>query len=133
MSSDIRWSDKQIHDIIRNPIYKGQRRFKGEFLTIPPIISEELFDECTQIRENKRTRNMTTTYTYLLKDLLICGRCGRNYYARYKPIKGGDKVYKCSSTLTIKKSCGNCGININLIESVFFGEIPLFKITFKIS
>ncbi len=131
LSSDIRWSDKQVYDILRNPIYKGQRRYKGELLSIQPIISEELFDECKNLRENKRTRNMTTSYTYLLKDLIICGVCGRNYYARYKPIKRGDKVYKCSSTLTHQKSCGNCGINIELIESVLFDDMVQSKSLLK--
>lgn len=122
-SSMVRWTDKQIHDILRNPIYAGNRRFKGEIITAPVIIPHELFDFCNTLLKSKGTRNITTKYIYLLKDLIKCGKCGRNYFARYKPVLGGDKVYKCSSTLINQGSCGNCGINITLIESVLYSEI----------
>ena len=49
--------------------------------------------------------------------------CGRNYTAKYKTSKGGDKVYKCSSTLIYNGSCENKGINIKLIESSIFNEL----------
>jgi len=130
-AADVRWSDKQIHDILKNPIYKGKRRYKGQertkdetlFLTAPSIISAEIFDECTEIRKSKTHRNHSTTYVYLLKDRLICGCCGRNYFAKYKPNVGGDKVYICSSRLKKKGNCGNTGVNISLIESAIFNEI----------
>jgi site-specific DNA recombinase len=122
-SKDIRWSDKQIHDIIRNPIYIGKRRFKGEVIQSPPIISEELFEFCNDLMKTKKNRNITTTYTYLLKDIVKCGVCGRNFFGRYKPIPRGDKVYKCSSTLKKGGSCGNVGVNIKFIESVIFNDI----------
>lgn len=116
----IEWSDKQIHDILRNTIYKGQRRYKGEILSAPSIISEELFEACKSLMESKTHRNYLTTYTYLLKDILVCGKCGRNYFAKYKPVERGDKVYICSSRLKKGGSCGNIGLNISLIESVLF-------------
>jgi site-specific DNA recombinase len=121
-ASQIRWSDKQIHDIIRNPMYKGEKRFRGNLFKSPAIISKEQFDRCTEIREGKTHRNYLTTYTYLLKDLMICGCCGRNYFAKYKPVNGGDKVYICSSRLLKGGNCGNAGINISLIESAIYNQ-----------
>lgn len=146
-SDDIIWSDKTINDIINNSIYKGDRRFKGEkileddtsyngniikrgkekykelILSAPAIISSELFDECNELMKTKSHRNYLTTYTYLLKDLLVCGCCGRNYFAKFKPVKSGDKVYICSSRLIKGGNCGNVGINISLIESAIYNEI----------
>ena len=116
----VRWSDKQIHDILKNTLYKGQRRYKGELISAPSIIPIDLFDKCTAIMHGKTHRNYLTTYTYLLKDLVVCGRCGRNYFAKYKPVKGGDKVYICSSRLNKEGGCGNLGINITLIESALY-------------
>ncbi|MDQ8012970.1 MAG: recombinase family protein [Flavobacterium nitrogenifigens] len=141
-----KWVDKTVNDIIRNPIYKGQRRYKGDKLDIdddydgavikrkgerfkelilsaPPIISAQLYDECIEIMETKTHRNYLTTYTYLLKDLLICGCCGRNYFAKFKPVEGGDKVYICSSRLKPKGNCGNIGVNISLLDSAIYNEI----------
>jgi len=126
-----KWSDKQIHDIIQNTIYIGKRRWKGKdresHIEIDAenlrIIKDELFYECKSIRENKSTRNYITSYTYLLKDIIYCGKCGRKYFAKYKPKKGGDKVYICSSRIGNNTSCNNYGINIALIESVLFNEL----------
>jgi DNA invertase Pin-like site-specific DNA recombinase len=146
-SDDIIWSDKTINDIINNPIYKGDRRYKGEkinendtsykgkiikrgkekykelILSAPVIISSDLFDECYELMKTKSHRNYLTKYTYLLKDLLVCGCCGRNYFAKFKPVKGGDKVYICSSRLIKGGNCGNVGINISLFESTIYNEI----------
>jgi site-specific DNA recombinase len=117
------WSDKQIHDIIRNPIYKGKRRFLGELYDAPSIVSEELFDRCNYTLKNKSNRNSYKEYIYLFKGIMTCGVCGRNYVGRYKPGLKGEKVYKCSSTLTKGGSCSNAGINIELIESIVFNLI----------
>jgi DNA invertase Pin-like site-specific DNA recombinase len=146
-SDEIIWSDKTINDIINNPIYKGDRRYKGEkinendtsytgnvikrknekykelILFAPAIISSELFDECNELMKTKTHRNYLTTYTYLLKDLLVCGCCGRNYFAKFKPVERGDKVYICSSRLNKGGNCGNAGINISLLESAIYNEI----------
>lgn len=122
VASDINWSDKTINDIIRNSIYKGDRKFKDQIIKAPAIISTQLYDECIEIMDSKTHRNYLTTYTYLLKDLLVCGCCGRNYFAKYKPVEGGDKVYICSSRLKRNGNCGNVGVNISFLESVIFNE-----------
>lgn len=122
-SQDVTWVDKTINDIIRNSIYKGDRKFKGEIIKAPAIITKQLYDECLEIMETKTHRNYLTTYTYLLKDLLVCGCCGRSYFAKFKPVEGGDKVYICSSRLKKGGNCGNIGINISLLESAIYNEV----------
>ncbi|MBZ4042615.1 recombinase family protein [Flavobacterium hibisci] len=116
-AQDVIWSDKTILDIIKNPIYKGQRRFKGNLYEVDSIISTELFDGCNDIIKTKTHRNNHMKYNYLLKDLLTCSVCGRGYFAKYKPVPGGDKVYICSSRLLKGGNCGNLGINIDYLES----------------
>ena len=122
-ANDIVWVDKVVYNLIRNPIYKGDRRYKDEIIKAPAIISSQLFDECNDIMENKTHRNYLTSYTYILKDLLICGCCGRKYFARFQPSSRGLKVYMCSSRIDIGGNCGNVGINISLIESAIYNEI----------
>ncbi|MFB9079465.1 recombinase family protein [Flavobacterium procerum] len=118
----VTWTDVAIDKIIKNSIYYGQRRFKGNLYPAPAIIEEQLFRECNEITVTKTHRNYLTTYTYLLKDLLICGCCGRNYFAKFKPVEGGDKVYICSSRLIKGGNCGNIGVNISLLESAIYEE-----------
>jgi site-specific DNA recombinase len=119
----VKWSDKQIHDILRNPIYKGCRRFKNETIDSPKIVTEELFELCNDLLKNKKTKNIVSSYNYLLKEIAKCGICGRNYFGRFKPTLSGDKVYKCSSTLIKGGGCGNRGVNIKLLESTLFHMI----------
>ncbi|MDB4655627.1 recombinase family protein [Flavobacteriales bacterium] len=134
---DVVWSDKTVDDILQNPIYKGKRRYYGgtsklkksertvELLDTKTenIIEPELWEDCMEIRQSKTHRNYLTDYTYLLKGKIICGCCGRNYFAKYKPTQHGDKVYICSSRLKKGGNCGNSGINISLIESAIFNEM----------
>ncbi|MHC0440982.1 recombinase family protein [Flavobacterium sp. 3-210] len=116
------WTDVAVDHIIKNSIYYGQRRFKGNLYPAPAIIDEQLYKECNEITATKTHRNYLTTYTYLLKDLLICGCCGRNYFAKFKPVERGDKVYICSSRLIKGGNCGNIGVNISLLESAIYEE-----------
>jgi site-specific DNA recombinase len=135
VGSSVIWVDKTVDDILQNPIYIGKRRYwggKANRKNIPQLFDiggetilnpTTIFDECMEIRKTKTHKNHLTTYTYLLKDKLICGRCGRNYFAKFKPTLHGDKVYICSGRLQKKGNCGNVGVNISLLESVIFNEI----------
>jgi len=137
LGNEVQWSDKTVDDILKNPIYKGKRRYYGgkenRRKKVPPtlidvnlpetIIDPQLWDECMEIRKTKSHRNYLTEYTYLLKDKLVCGICGRNYFAKYKPTPHGDKVYICSGRIKKNGNCGNVGVNISLLESAIFNEI----------
>jgi site-specific DNA recombinase len=68
-AKDVKWSDTQIISILSNPIYKGERRFTGERIPIGAIITTEQFDDCTNIRTTKVSRDYVVKYDYLLKDL----------------------------------------------------------------
>jgi len=130
----VRWSDKQIHDILRNTLYIGKRNFKGQVLDAPAIIKEELFEECKNLMRTKTHRNYLTTYTYLLKDLMSCGCCSRNYFAKYKQDtekKKGERIYICSSRLIKGGACENGGLNMALIESVIYHQLIKSNSTLK--
>lgn len=121
--STVIWDGNTVRQIIKNSIYKGKRKFSGHIVECPAIIDEDLFDYCNELMITKSTRNYTTTFDYLLKDLIRCGCCGRKYYAKYSIPKSDDKVYKCTSTLKNGGSCGNLSMNISLLESVIYDQI----------
>lgn len=137
LANDVRWSDKTVDDILSNTTHIGHRRYWGGsrkkgnenepeiFSTIGPTLLEDhsIFHKCAEIRKSKTHKNSLTVYEYLLKDRMNCGKCGRNYFAKYKPVPNGDKVYICSSRLKQAGNCGNVGLNISLIESIIFHEI----------
>lgn len=137
LGKNVKWVDKTVDDILLNPIYIGKRRYWGgkeskrnnntpELIDLDgePILNPtSIYEDCLEIRKNKTTKNYNTKYTYLLKDKIVCAKCGRNYFAKFKPYVGGDKVYICSSRLIKGGDCGSLGVNISLIESSIFNEI----------
>lgn len=123
--SSIKWDGNTILQMLKNTIYKGERIFKGHTIKIEAIIREDLFDECNRIIKTKTHRNYLTSYEYLLRNILVCGCCGKKYIGKYSPVKNGDKVYKCTSYLPSSSipKCGQLSINISQIESIIYNII----------
>lgn len=117
---DIKWSDGQIYNILTNNSYIGERKFLDHIVDCPIIIDREIFSFC-QEKLKERNSKGNSEYIYLLKGIITCGSCGRNYVGRFKPEVRGDKVYKCSSTrIGGGTACNNKGVNIKQIESVLY-------------
>ncbi len=121
--SNIIWNEATIRQILMNTTYKGKRVFKGTAFDCPAIVEADLFDECTQIRMGKTHRNYLTSYVYLFKDMLYCGKCGKKYMGVYSTRKKDSKVYKCTSCIIKGGMCGNLSLNINLFESVIYDQL----------
>jgi len=132
LKGDIKWDATQIMRLLKNDLYIGIRTFnkhvkkedshKTEKFDSPhlAIIDKELFDECTAIRLNKagNGRNIHTKNVILLQYLMKCGKCGRNFSHRAVP---NIQLYCCASKITKPfKSCGNTGINIDMLDSSIY-------------
>lgn len=116
------WVDGTIYSILKNPIYKGFRRYKGEIFEQNQlcIIDEKMFDE-VQIRlksnYNKADKHTNPEFNYIIsKSKLFCGICGRTYFP-HKRISGKDNRYICLSK-RYKEPCENIGISIDKIEQL---------------
>lgn len=120
---DIKWAPNTLRSIIQNPIYKGERQYKGETIYAPAIIDAETWDRL-QIQHKKNKNHSTTSkkHFYLLKGLLRCGCCGRNLYGRIKPnAKNPEYYYLCSSKRI--DSCGLRSISIPLLNTVVWQQV----------
>lgn len=134
----IKWTSNQIYTILTNTIYCGVRIFRrrpkkkdesNKDPLEPPepfdapdvaIVSKELFDKCTEIRENKKGngRNIDTKNVILLQYLTTCGVCGRNYTHR---VLKQNQTYICSSRVVNGfKGCENLGVSIDLVDSSIY-------------
>ncbi|MDQ1165878.1 recombinase family protein [Flavobacterium sp. SORGH_AS_0622] len=122
------WDGKQVRRLLSNKLYYGVREYlkeKAELIEAYDspdlaIINKELFDECTEIRLNKRGkgRNMHTKNVVLLQYLIKCGVCGRNYT---HIISTSALVYCCSSRVTVtQKNCENIGVNLDALDSSIY-------------
>lgn len=79
------WNYQGVSRILRNPVYKGMIRFRGEVYQgkHEPIINAELFDRTQkelkkrQIEEYKRNNNRRPFRAkYMLSGIIRCGVCG---------------------------------------------------------
>ncbi|MGY6649494.1 recombinase family protein [Wenyingzhuangia sp. IMCC45574] len=115
---DIIWSDKQVQDILKNPVYKGVRKWGEEYFKCPAIFNEIYWKKVQlQLSKNSKVRNTgrNVDHKYLLKGLLECGKCNSNYYGK-KRLNKKDNFYMCSSKRYAEKKCNNRAINIDVLE-----------------
>ncbi|WP_298996725.1 recombinase family protein [uncultured Tenacibaculum sp.] len=132
---DIIWSVKTVLNMLKNTWYIGERTYAGSKYPAPPIIDIEVFENAQRkLVENKNIKKSgkKTTYNYLLKGLIICGKCGRNYYGRHRPPKEGktysnDNYYMCSSKRYKHLNCGNRSIDIPFIEGLVWDRFFKYK------
>lgn len=101
-------------------MYKGKRKFSGEYYKAPAIINPILWKQVNDnLSKNRNNSGKKVEHRYLLKGKLICSRCGRNYFGR-KRVNLKANFYQCSSKRVKANNCGNRSINIPIIESLIW-------------
>lgn len=114
--TNIRWAGNTIRNIIKNTLYKGERYFGGKVYTAPALFDEIYWNKVNDnLTKNQNNTGKKVEHKYLLKGLLICGKCGRNYYGRTRVSKK-DNYYMCSSKRYKTENCGNRSFNIDTLE-----------------
>jgi site-specific DNA recombinase len=118
--SEVKWNGGTIRNIITNPTYKGVRTFGGIEYTCPSIFDEIYWQKVNDnLKLNSNNSGKVATYNYLLKGLLRCGKCGRNYYGKTRADKS-DHFYMCSSKRKGQDNCGNRSINIDVLDMLIW-------------
>jgi DNA invertase Pin-like site-specific DNA recombinase len=131
---DVKWAGNTIRSIIKNTIYKGERHLKsGVYKVTPKIVEPHYWQQVNDnLKANRNNSGKVVTHKYLLKGIIKCHKCGRNYYGRTR-VNKKDNYYMCSSKRYKDQNCGNRSINIDVIENFiwqrFFVEMELLKIT----
>lgn len=147
----VKWRGNVISDILKNPVYKGDRiwrmheekiEFKdgktikrkevAEIITakIPNIIEPDFFDEVQKnFILNKKKVGRRDIYKYLLNGIIFCEKCGSTYRGK-KRLKGNDNAYKCSGKLYPNTSCLNRGVSIPKFDTFIINYL-LFNEIFK--
>ena len=111
------WRDAVIYNILKNPLYKGLRRFKGALYPCPGIIEEEKFELVQRILEQRNNfKDTRNKHFYLLKGLIICPNCGYRFYGRKREDLSDNQYICCSQRY--KSFCGNRGINIDKLNKI---------------
>lgn len=126
---DVRWRGNVVHDLIKNSIYKGTRKWNGgeNETKVPPIIDENTWDRVNMnLKNNKKNVGKRDEYHYLLNGLVFCGICGKEYRGK-KRLKGRDNAYKCKSKLRNALSCSSRALSIPKLETFVLKHLFLSK------
>ena len=123
---NIQWAGKTVQGIIKNTIYKGVRIWKNEEFKAPAIVQPEYWQEVNDnLKNNSNNKSgRKVKHDYLLKGLLRCGCCGRNYYGRTRESRK-DNFYMCSSKRIKDESCKQRSINRDVLENLIYTELFL--------
>ena len=106
--------------------------FSGVEYPCPAIFDKHYFQKVNEnLKNNSNNTGVNTEHKYLLKGLLRCGRCGRNYYGKTREGKK-DNFYMCSSKRKNETNCGNRSLNIDILDEIiwskFIGDGELTKL-----
>jgi site-specific DNA recombinase len=123
-----KWSDVQIYQILKNPLYKGSLRWGRNTSNyfevddaVPPIISAEMFEQVQmhmKIRSLKHPRAAASDYVF--SGIATCA-CGRPLIGSKTTTRGKIyKSYRCKGRSI--KAC-NVNIPIDVLEEVFLKEL----------
>jgi site-specific DNA recombinase len=124
-----KWSDVQIYQILKNPLYKGSLRWGRNTSNyfevedaVPPIVSKELFDE---VQFHMKSRSMkhprSATSDYIFSGMIICGNCGQRLIGSKSIVRGKEyKSYRCKGRSL--KLC-NVGVPVEKAEELFLRQI----------
>jgi site-specific DNA recombinase len=110
--SNVKWRGNVIHDMLRNPIYKGIRIWNKndierriEVKIDVQIISDDLWNKVNEnLSKNIKNVGKKVEYHYLLNGIIICGHCGNEVLGK-KRLKGNDNSYKCKGKRPPHKDC----------------------------
>lgn len=116
---------RQIEAILKNKFYYGVASYKTKNIEYDhkyePLISKDLFDKCTTIRESKRKNPAKSTkHNFVFSGLANCADCGCRITPELK--KGKYKYYHCTNA---KKTCKKVFVReeklMESVSSVFNG------------
>jgi len=115
----ITWAPNTVLSILKNPLYMGERRHRGETFPAPKIVDMRTWNSVQErIKKNTNAPGLSK-HNYLLKGLCVCGRCGSNFCGRTRLSKR-DHVYRCASKIKKGEGCGIRSINIDTLDNVIW-------------
>lgn len=117
------WRDGTVYGILTNTTYMGDRKLKNETFKSPVIIKPHIWQKVNDnLKSNKSYGGFRQKYDYLLKGLIRCNKCGKNFYGRTRKDKS-DNFYMCSSKRHPESNCGCRSINIDFLDNLVWNRL----------
>lgn len=116
------WRARTVQSIIKNTLYKGIRVYSGKSYDAPIIIEPSYWQKVNDnLENNKNNSGKKVEHKYLLKGLIKCAKCGKNYYGRRR-VNLSENYYSCVGKRYKEIRCKNRGINIDVLENFIWGR-----------
>lgn len=120
------WKPNTVLSILKNPIYKGERIFNGEKIKCLSLIDVNLWQTVQEnlVKNRINSPRHNVKHFYLLRNLLVCNRCGQSLLGYIKP-KEGMRVYYCGSKRRdpTPHFCGMKSINIDKLNELVWDNL----------
>ncbi len=131
LRSKVKWRGNVVHDIITNPLFKGERHYGDVVVQIDGVVSEELWNQVNQnLKDNKKNVGPNNKFKYLLNGLIFCAECEAEFRGKYRA-SGRNKTYSCKgSSQGLNCSMGR-GLNIPRFESFIINHLFHSKELYK--
>ncbi|MFW5753224.1 MAG: recombinase family protein, partial [Marinilabiliaceae bacterium] len=129
------WSMQTLYAIIKNPIYKGLRRYNNDYLKAPSlkIVSENVWDKANKrLSEKTNQKHINQTYINPLQDIIFCGKCEFKYTSYIHKTRR-QYAYICNSKQYKYRGvkCDNVGVNIPFLNSLVYEHIRNHQMQIK--
>jgi len=116
------FAQNTIYNILKNERYSGIYRFNGEIFDniYPQIVDTETFnkvrDKVTANKFGKRSEEIT----YLLKDKIVCGYCGKSIIGENGTARNGERkyYYKCCGRKKKTTDCTKQAVRKEVLEKI---------------
>lgn len=124
---EILWGKSSVRNILRNTAYYGVKVLKGgDAISVPAIITEELFNKCADgIKERITCTDKTRKNDFMLRGFFYCGECGKQYLGtkshQFLLYTCSDKRNRRSLNATV--GCKNTAVSKDNIEPVIWSAV----------
>ena len=123
------WIRSTVYKILTNPAFMGKTLIYHGTMEIPgatpPIVSEDTFNQAQELlKQNKGKAGRMSKVRYLLRNRIVCSRCGRKYWG-VAHSKTEDRHYYCKGRRSIITpiKCDNRGYKAEYIENIVWEKI----------
>ncbi|MEG6617148.1 recombinase family protein [Peptococcaceae bacterium 1198_IL3148] len=129
------WYSSKVWAILQNTVYRGEfcygkNRPKEKQLkfTCPAIIDQDQWDQAQKkLKSNYFNAKRNAKHQYLLRGLIKCGTCGRNYCGDGSHSKGRYHYYRCTGNSSFRgklvTKCQSRSVRADLLEKVVWQDI----------
>lgn len=128
-----KWKQPVVIKILKNSIYKGEFMWKDNLVEVPALISEQTWLRIkTELLKRKIHARRNTKRFYLLRKLLVCGKCGRHLYGKIKENRG-ERLYCCLSKRPDPepRNCGMRSINLDKANNAVWSIVREYILNSK--